>query len=253
MCTSSTTDNFFRMDILRKLVFWVFMTLLTSSCHQPSTITTSRKVHHGKVTYTNHHRNTLTLTGLLKNHVVKTSHTANHPGSVSETLKEQNPSSERIAPLKPRQDELLLASVSARPVLLNQPVLILPKPENATPRRISGKTPGYGRTGFDTTAHRKNGEPGQADATHTTKRKTEKLSLAGFILSCIGLIPIIGIPFAVVGFVLSFIGFHRTRKNPARYKQRWLGLAGIIVGGIALLGLIVMIIVAYGGVTNANG
>jgi len=66
-------------------------------------------------------------------------------------------------------------------------------------------------------------------------RKTEKLGLAGFILSILGLIPIIGIPFAIMAFIFGVRSLRKIKKNPEKFKGKGLAMASKIIGGIEII------------------
>jgi Domain of unknown function (DUF4190) len=79
-------------------------------------------------------------------------------------------------------------------------------------------------------------------------RKTEKLGLAGFILSILGLIPILGIPFAIMAFIFGVRSLRKIKKNPEKYKGKGLAMASKIIGAVEILCYILLAIgtIIYG-------
>jgi hypothetical protein len=65
-------------------------------------------------------------------------------------------------------------------------------------------------------------------------RKTERLGLAGFILSFPGLIPLIGLPLAILAVIFGSVSLRRVRRYPERYKKGF-GLASLILGIIGIV------------------
>jgi hypothetical protein len=49
--------------------------------------------------------------------------------------------------------------------------------------------------------------------------KTEKFGLAGFILSFFGIVPLIGIPFAILAIIFGAKSLGRIKRNPGKYKR----------------------------------
>jgi hypothetical protein len=74
--------------------------------------------------------------------------------------------------------------------------------------------------------------------------KTEKLGLKGFIFSIIGLVPIIGIPFAILGVIFGLRSLHRIKNFPERYKGKGFAIASFIIGILAIIFNIIIIISA---------
>jgi len=76
-------------------------------------------------------------------------------------------------------------------------------------------------------------------------RKTEKLGLAGFILSILGLVPIFGLPFAVIGVILGVRSLRKIKRYPEKFKGKGFGTMSVIFG---ILGMIVSFILIFYGV-----
>ena len=83
----------------------------------------------------------------------------------------------------------------------------------------------------------------QVDTILPDPRKTEKLGLAGFILSILGLIPFIGIPFAIMAYIFGVKSLRKIKKDPKKYKGKGYARASQIIGGIEILCYIILAIV----------
>jgi hypothetical protein len=149
--------------------------------------------------------------------------------------------------LHPQNAQNLFASTSSVPVLMtltkermNLPKsLILPVPSS-----VGSPTSSYRP---DTTT-RTLAENGKTEPV-VSQQKVEKHGLIGFILSCCGLFPIIGIPFSIAGWVLGVKSLHRIKKDPAHYKGKGfaiaslsLGILGLVISLATIIGSLVMII-----------
>ena len=72
------------------------------------------------------------------------------------------------------------------------------------------------------------------------------LGILGFVLvCCYG-----GIPLGIGAVVTGYLGLSNANKNPMQYGGRGLAIAGLILGGFALLGSLIMIIFAIIGSIN---
>jgi phosphatidylglycerol:prolipoprotein diacylglycerol transferase len=78
-----------------------------------------------------------------------------------------------------------------------------------------------------------NGQPGA--------RKNERLGEVGFFLSILGFIPVIGIPFSILGIVFGARSLRKISRNPEKYKGRGFAIAGIAIGCVTLILNIVFI------------
>jgi len=83
----------------------------------------------------------------------------------------------------------------------------------------------------------------QVDTILPDPRKTEKLGLAGFILSIFGLIPFIGIPFAIMAYVFGVRSLRKIKKNPEKYRGKGYARSSQIIGGLEILCYIALAIV----------
>ena len=72
--------------------------------------------------------------------------------------------------------------------------------------------------------------------TNIPEKKVNSLALAGFITSIVGLVIAIG---PIVGIILSAIGLSKINKQPDIYKGKGYAIAGLIIGIVLVLGVIV--------------
>lgn len=84
-------------------------------------------------------------------------------------------------------------------------------------------------------------EAGQIETPPVDTRKTEKFGLSGFILSIAGLVPIICLPFAILGLIFGIISLRKIKQNPALYKGKGFAIASIILGVLGILGILLFI------------
>jgi hypothetical protein len=76
----------------------------------------------------------------------------------------------------------------------------------------------------------------------TDHRKTEKLGLTGFILSFLGIIPLFGIPFALLAIIFGAKSLKKIKKSPEKYKGKGFATASIVIGCAMLVFNIVLIV-----------
>ena len=70
-------------------------------------------------------------------------------------------------------------------------------------------------------------------------RKNEPHSVIGFILSILGLVPLFGLPFAILALTIGYHGLKKIHSYPLRYKGKELATASMVIG---IIGLIVFFI-----------
>ena len=81
---------------------------------------------------------------------------------------------------------------------------------------------------------------GPVDYRYSTEEvKTEGLGLAGFIVSLAGLF-VLGLPFGILAIIFGSISLGRINRSPGKYKGRGLALAGLIIGIIDVIGIIIL-------------
>jgi len=101
----------------------------------------------------------------------------------------------------------------------------------------------------------------QVDTLLPDTRKTEKLGLAGFILSLLGLVPIVGIPFAILALIFGLRSLKKIKAFPERFKGRGFAMASLIIGSVeiicyiiaALVGIAVAVFTVSSGVARCTG
>jgi hypothetical protein len=64
-------------------------------------------------------------------------------------------------------------------------------------------------------------------------------SIAG-LLSASGVYPLGG--FGMLSVILGAIGLKKINKNPDKYKGRGFAIAGIIIGSLEIVGLLIMVV-----------
>lgn len=84
-------------------------------------------------------------------------------------------------------------------------------------------------------------------------QRTDKLSRIGFIFSSIGLVPIVGIPFALLGIIYGASSLSRMNRVQGHYKRRRLAIASVIIGIAGLIGNILFIVLMAGGYGLGGG
>jgi hypothetical protein len=72
--------------------------------------------------------------------------------------------------------------------------------------------------------------------------KIEGLGLAGFISSLVGLF-IAGIPLGAVAIVFGGISLSKIKKQPQKFKGKGFAIASIIIGIIAVAGMIILLVI----------
>ena len=232
-------------------------TIILSSCSKSEFSTTQRYSHNGKVTFINH-------PGREK----KGSRSSSQEKYHARLVKDENVRESTALPFTKNESIIvrinpaenpnplgLMASVSAEPLIL--PITEIYQSRVGSVHEFGNPSPAMTFRAKPIPA--RNFMQGDSLLSQREKpgvRKLDGLALSGFIISFLGLIPLIGIAFAVIGLVLSSIGLHRIRKHPDRYKGKgfaiagkWMGIAGIIVTFGTILGIFIALIVSG---TNNN-
>ncbi len=119
---------------------------------------------------------------------------------------------------------------------------------NKSPDKLSVGEPA--RTGDTTLNKVVTGKAKPAKKNHATGPKTEKLGLAGFILSFFGIVPLFGIPFAVLAIVFGFKSLGKIKRNPGKYKGKGFATASIVIGIAMIVMNIVVLIVSINAANN---
>jgi hypothetical protein len=69
----------------------------------------------------------------------------------------------------------------------------------------------------------------------------EKHGVAGTILPVVGMIPLLGFPFAVASIVLGMISLNKINSNPKIYKGKGVAINSIIWGVLGIISTVVTI------------
>jgi hypothetical protein len=233
-----------KMKKSRICLFFIF--ILAVSCAKSRFATTTRHYHNGKVSYTNHYSNermnlsrhktkrTATLTQAAS------AKTARNPADNPEAINNMNPiaSSDNnfmiLDNMKKTSSQYMLSlypefHIEKELTQSKHPCDTLTK-DLAT---VSFKK--ISRSDSTTVKKRDNRKENAAGIEKTDIRKTEKLGLVGFIFSFLGIIPLIGIPFAVLAIVFGANSLKKIKKNPEKYKGKALATASIIMGCAMIL------------------
>jgi hypothetical protein len=83
-------------------------------------------------------------------------------------------------------------------------------------------------------------------------RKTEGLSVASLVLSCVGIVPFFfGLP-CIIGIVLGFVARSKIKRSNGALGGSGLALAGIIVG-FSLIGIFIIAAILVGIFGHTHG
>lgn len=119
---------------------------------------------------------------------------------------------------------------------------------NNSPDKLSVGEPA--RTGDTTLNKAVTGKAKPAKKNHATGPKTEKLGLTGFILSFFGIVPLIGIPFAILAIVFGAKSLGKIKRNPGKYKGKGFATASIVIGIAMIVMNIVVLVVSINAANN---
>jgi hypothetical protein len=96
------------------------------------------------------------------------------------------------------------------------------------------------------------------DSTHSFKQaedipeeKATESEIKGLGYSLIGFVPVIGIPFAIIGIILGVRNLHRIGKNLASIKRKRIAQSTVIIGIAALIFNIIATIVIFSAIAAA--
>ncbi len=223
------------------ICFWVIM-ILSVSCTKSRFSTTTRQRHDGKVVYTNHYKiEKVNLKKIKAKPVVTSSivEPAKKPAIQAEILPfetERRGGMKTSAPEPQPFDEygITKSNPSKRvvePNHISKPIIQIASESDTTVKKVNGKV-------IPTVT-------GQ-----TKPPKTEKLGLFGFIFSFLGIIPVVGIPFGILGIVFGAISLRKITRNPAKYKGKGFAIAGMVIGGAMLAANILMLVAAVNAAEN---
>ena len=235
--------------------------LLAVSCSKSRFATTSRHFHDGKVTYTNHYSSERMKLNLHKIKAPAThtrdvwAKTAGNPVENPETINKMDliaSSGKNILILNNREKQISPYMPGLHPEFHNEKELAQskhtrnPLTKNLTTVRFKEISHG------DSTIveKRDNNKEHAAGIEKTDHPKTETLGLVGFILSFFGIIPLIGIPFAVVAIIFGAKSLTKINRNPKKYKGKGFAIASMVIGFAMIVVNIVYIASAVSSVAN---
>jgi prolipoprotein diacylglyceryltransferase len=216
------------------------------SCTKSRFATTTRHYQDGKVTYKNHYSN-----GRMKvnGHRVKrpaalprdaSAKTGRNPAENPDPINKMNliaSSDKNFLILNNMEKQISQDTRSINPEFQNEKAVIQPKHSTGILKKdlpiVSSKEISRGKS---TKVKKRNDiKENTAGPENTDNRKTEKLGLAGFILSFFGIIPLIGIPFAILAVSFGATSLKRIKMNPEKYKGTGFATASIVIGCTMIL------------------
>jgi uncharacterized membrane protein len=139
-----------------------------------------------------------------------------------------------ITPITEIQPGNLIASTSIEPIFTG--VMKQNEHSNTIKRLVES-----GALHQDTIVKDNQMQAGQNEVHPADNRKVEKYGLSGFILSILGLFPLVGIPFAILGLVFGIKSLRKIHRNPTLYKGKGFAIASIILGVLGILVTLVFI------------
>ncbi len=214
------------------LLFTMF--LLVAACQRSQFATTKRMNKNGRITYTNsyHHERRKLSKATADKAGIKDVGIQSPVASDSRSI--STPEMAGITPVPGIQPGNLIASATVEPAFI---VVTGEKDRlNAGQRRVNKES-----LHPDTIVKENPTQGGRIETHPAESRKVEKLGLAGFILSLPGMVPIICLPFAVLGVIFGIISLRKIKKNPTLYKRKGFAIAGIILGALGILGILLFI------------
>ena len=77
---------------------------------------------------------------------------------------------------------------------------------------------------------------------NNVNKKTDGLSIAGFVIGIISLILCNSFIGPIIGLILSIIGTRRF--DPSRNTSKWMGVTGIVLNAVAIAAFIIVVVIA---------
>jgi hypothetical protein len=266
-------------------ILLVTLILIASSCQRSQFSTTTRQNNNGKVSYVNAYhkeRSRISKGKSHKNHLTRAD--AQNENLIASTSNE--PEIILMNKDQLRSTDNLILTYYNHSGILNDNILpdtvksLAPKQgttmdfseENVIRLKKGRKiSAGFIYQSHDTLFYKSTSNPkithfvtaGQVDTIYKVKyydsmksqevdtRMPDKLGLGGLILSYIGFIPIIGLPFAVAAVILGAISIHKINRHPEKYsgisKANGSLILGILGTALTAILLIVMGLSGFGG------
>lgn len=216
--------------------------ILAVSCSQSRFATTTRHYHDGKVAYTNHYSNERVKLNLQKTKRPATltrndasAKTARNQADHPDTINKMSliASSDKNFVILSNKEQLISQfTPGLYPEFPHEKELKQSKhPGDTSPKDLA--TVSFKKNPQDDSTivkKRENSNENAEESDQTDNRKTEPLGLAGFILSFLGAIPLIGIPFAVLAIIFGATSLKKISRSPKKYKGKGFALASIAIG-----------------------
>ena|GEM_PF-3939212 len=208
--------------------------LLLISCQRSQFATTTRTYRKGRAIYVkNYHIESRKVLKEISNRKqVKDDdlQSCNFSGSRTKLMLEIF----RVTPVVGELSENLIASTATEPIL----TLVKEKNEiSSANHRIIRTVSEY----QDTIARNNQMPSGVKEKHPADNRKIEKYGLSGFILSIFGLIPLLGLPLAILSLVFGIKSLRKIKRNSKLYKGKGFAIASIILGVLGIVGTILLI------------
>lgn len=225
---------------LRHLIHGLTLIIFLVSCQRSQFATTTRHSERGRVTYSKTwHHETRIVSGIkpVRHHLKQE--------IKSETGKrepEQTGLVNKFIPVHKMKDDVVLASATLDPAFLKIAATNTTQPDNPLVSASNSTRSVRSSAVPDTIIKNSEKNTGDTILSVPVKRKTEKHALTGFIFSIVGLFPLIGLPFAIMGLIFSIAGYRKIKKNPSLYKGKGLAIAGETMGIIGILGSVLAIL-----------
>ena len=220
--------------------------ILAVSCAKSRFATTTRDYHDGKVVYTNHYSSERRNLG---------QHKTKRPATLTRDASAKiagnpvdNPDAINKMDLIASSDKNFMVLSHVEKVISQYAARLYPefyheKEQTQSRHSWDPLTNGLAKGSFKASPRRdstvvKKGDSikeNTAGTGNTDHRITEKLGVAGFILSFLGMIPLIGIPFAVLAIIFGAVSLKRIKRNPEKYKNKGFAVASIVIGCIMIL------------------
>jgi hypothetical protein len=83
--------------------------------------------------------------------------------------------------------------------------------------------------------------PASVNTPASAPRTTSGWAVASFICALLGIFLIPLLP----AFIFGIVGYQQIEKQPQRYKGKWMAIVGIVIGSLALLGLLILLVLVF--------
>jgi hypothetical protein len=246
----------FRLGICLFILFF-----LAVSCANSRFATTTRHYHDGKVTYTNQYsRERKNLNWHKKKRPATlpldaSAKTGRNPVDNQDTINKMNLIASSTNNFLVLNDMKGLISQNTpspyQEVIKEKELTQLKHPWNTlTKDHATASLKEIYQRDSTTVKKRDNTKENAAGTEKTNKRKTEKLGLVGFIFSFLGIIPLIGIPFAVLAITFGAKSLKKIKRNPEKYKGKGFATASIVIGCAMIVMNILYLVISIEAVNN---